>query len=224
MTSILKTDEIQSQNGGAVVKMQTLKHPSASGNNLELGSDGSVTLNNASQLAILNSQGRFREYKTMYYPTSQTGLNTATTDYNISGPASGTGTEGTNYVTITPEATSDVLEVSFNFNIYGILGYFGAGVQHATNSDFSANLTKIYLGGEHNYGNFSPSADDRNDYMRIVETQWLPCTSLTPDTTYYFRIFIRTGGGSVNITVGQNQTSNVLGSGVRATFKRWSTA
>jgi hypothetical protein len=43
MTSILKTDEIQSQNGGAVVKMQTLKHPSASGNNLELGSDGNTT-------------------------------------------------------------------------------------------------------------------------------------------------------------------------------------
>jgi hypothetical protein len=46
MTSILKTDEIQSQNGGAVVKMQTLKHPSASGNNLELGSDGSATIAN----------------------------------------------------------------------------------------------------------------------------------------------------------------------------------
>lgn len=46
MTSILKTDEIQSQNGGAVVKMQTLKHPSASGNNLELGSDGSTTITN----------------------------------------------------------------------------------------------------------------------------------------------------------------------------------
>lgn len=46
MTSILKTDEIQSQNGGAVVKMQTLKHPSASGNNLELGSDGTTTITN----------------------------------------------------------------------------------------------------------------------------------------------------------------------------------
>ena len=46
MTSILKTDEIQSQNGGAVVKMQTLKHPSASGNNLVLGSDGSTTITN----------------------------------------------------------------------------------------------------------------------------------------------------------------------------------
>ena len=46
MTSILKTDEIQSQNGGAVVKMQTLKHPSASGNNLELGSDGDISVTN----------------------------------------------------------------------------------------------------------------------------------------------------------------------------------
>ena len=46
MSSILKTDEIQSQNGGAVVKMQTLKHPSASGNNLVLGSDGSTTITN----------------------------------------------------------------------------------------------------------------------------------------------------------------------------------
>ena len=43
MTSILKTDEIQSQNGGAVVKIQTLKHPSASGNNLELASDGKAS-------------------------------------------------------------------------------------------------------------------------------------------------------------------------------------
>lgn len=46
MTSILKTDEIQSQNGGAVVKMQTLKHPSSSGNNITLASDGSATIAN----------------------------------------------------------------------------------------------------------------------------------------------------------------------------------
>ncbi len=44
MTSILKTDEIQSQNGGAVVKMQTLKHPSASGNNITLDSSNNVSL------------------------------------------------------------------------------------------------------------------------------------------------------------------------------------
>lgn len=44
MASILKTDEIQSQNGGAVVKMQTLKHPSSSGNNITLDSSNNVSL------------------------------------------------------------------------------------------------------------------------------------------------------------------------------------
>ena len=44
MTSILKTDEIQSQNGGSVVKIQTLKHPSASGNNITLDSSNNVSL------------------------------------------------------------------------------------------------------------------------------------------------------------------------------------
>ena len=44
MSSILKTDEIQSQNGGAVVKMQTLKHPSSSSNNITLASTGIVTM------------------------------------------------------------------------------------------------------------------------------------------------------------------------------------
>ena len=57
MTSILKTDEIQSQNGGAVVKMQTLKHPSASGNNLVLGSDGSATATLSSTSVVPASVG-----------------------------------------------------------------------------------------------------------------------------------------------------------------------
>lgn len=55
MTSILKTDEIQSQNGGAVVKMQTLKHPSASGNNLELASDGNVSITNTLSAGTIGS-------------------------------------------------------------------------------------------------------------------------------------------------------------------------
>ena len=55
MTSILKTDEIQSQNGGAVVKMQTLKHPSASGNNLVLGSDGNISITNTLSAGTIGS-------------------------------------------------------------------------------------------------------------------------------------------------------------------------
>ena len=208
------------------LKVTNIKHESSSSNNLVLASDGTVTtsLSNASQLAILNSQGRFREYKTMYYATYQNSQTSDNTDYNISGPASGTGTEGTNYVTITPEATSDVIEVSWNYTVYGVDGYFGTGVQQATNSDFSSNLTRIYCDGEHAWGHFGPSSSDNNDYIRVGETQWLPCTSLTPDTTYYFRIFLRTHSGGHDIRVGAFQTANVLGGGVRAIFKRWSTA
>ena len=44
MTSILKTDEIQSKDGGSVVKMQTLKHPNASANNITLDSSNNVSL------------------------------------------------------------------------------------------------------------------------------------------------------------------------------------
>jgi hypothetical protein len=206
-------------------KRTPLKHPSSGSNNLVLASDGSVTttLASASQLAILNSQGRFREYKTMYYNAYQDAQTSGTTTYNISGPASGSGTDGTNYVTVTPEATSDIIEVSWSFNVFGVDGYFGAGVQRATNSAFSSNLTLHYHDGEHAYGQFG-TANDNNDYIRVVETQWLPCTSLTPDTTYYFRICIRTHSGTHDIRVGANMTANVLGGGVRATFKRWSTA
>ena len=48
MTSILKTDEIQSQNGSSAIDVAngTLKHPSASGNNLVLSASGLVSLSN----------------------------------------------------------------------------------------------------------------------------------------------------------------------------------
>ena len=55
MTSILKTDEIQSQNGGSVVKMQTLKHPSASGNNITLDSSNNVSLGGTLSAGTLGS-------------------------------------------------------------------------------------------------------------------------------------------------------------------------
>ena len=47
MTSILKTDEIQSQDGSSAIDVAngTLKHPNASGNNLVLASDGTTTVN-----------------------------------------------------------------------------------------------------------------------------------------------------------------------------------
>ena len=55
MTSILKTDEIQSQNGGSVVKMQTLKHPSSSGNNITLDGSNNVSLGGTLSAGTLGS-------------------------------------------------------------------------------------------------------------------------------------------------------------------------
>ena len=79
MASILKTDEIQSQNGGAVVKMQTLKHPSASGNNLELGSDGTTTVSGA-----LTASGGIANAGTISAGTIGTGV-TINAGTNVSG-------------------------------------------------------------------------------------------------------------------------------------------
>ena len=59
MSSILKTDEIQSQNGGAVVKMQTLKHPSSSGNNITLDSSNNVSLGGTLSAGTLGSSVAF---------------------------------------------------------------------------------------------------------------------------------------------------------------------
>jgi len=59
MTSILKTDEIQSQNGNSVIDVAngTLKHPSASGNNIALASDGSATATLSSTSVVPASVG-----------------------------------------------------------------------------------------------------------------------------------------------------------------------
>jgi len=46
MSSIIKANEIQNSSGGADVKIQTLKHPSSSSNNLVLASNGDVSITN----------------------------------------------------------------------------------------------------------------------------------------------------------------------------------
>ena len=60
MSSIIKANEIQNSSGGADVKIQTLKHPSSSSNNLVLGSDGTTTTTLSSSANIksaINASG-----------------------------------------------------------------------------------------------------------------------------------------------------------------------
>jgi len=55
MSSIIKANEIQNSSGGADVKIQTLKHPSSSSNNLVLGSDGNVSITNTLSAGTIGS-------------------------------------------------------------------------------------------------------------------------------------------------------------------------
>ena len=57
MSSIIKANEIQNSSGGADVKIQTLKHPSSSSNNLVLASDGSATINQISSSTVFPAGG-----------------------------------------------------------------------------------------------------------------------------------------------------------------------
>jgi len=57
MSSIIKVNEIQNSSGGADVKIQTLKHPSSSSNNLVLASDGSATATLSSTSVVPASVG-----------------------------------------------------------------------------------------------------------------------------------------------------------------------
>jgi len=88
MASILKTDEIQSQNGGAVVKMQTLKHPSASGNNLELASDGSATINEISSSSVFPAGNIKKIYCKTLTSTSST-LQASSTSVSLDADSEG---------------------------------------------------------------------------------------------------------------------------------------
>lgn len=214
MSSIIKANEIQNSSGGADVKIQALKHPSSSSNNLVLASDGSVTIASASQLAILNSQGRFREFNQFRYDDeSQTSSNN--TILNVS---------GNEYVQVTPDSTSDILEFNFAHNTYMSGGYFGHVFMRATNTAFNTGLSYFYVSGEHSEGSFSYQSNDGGDYTYSSGTIWFTCTGLSAGTTYYFRKGVKTHSSTGTLTVGPASTNGVLSRGVYFSVKRWSTA
>tara|TARA_Y100000114_G_scaffold144468_1_gene153076 strand:+ start:298 stop:966 length:669 start_codon:yes stop_codon:yes gene_type:complete len=91
MSSIIKANEIQNSSGGADVKIQTLKHPSSSSNNLVLASDGSATIAQISSssvfpvghvLQVVSAQKNDNQNSTDTYPnnwTDVTGLSVSLT-------------------------------------------------------------------------------------------------------------------------------------------------
>ena len=88
---------------------------------------GTVTTGNLSNNNIV--MPRFKEFDSFFYATA-----TATTTDNLTA----LNISGSEYVTMTPEATGDILEFGWFFNLYCPEGYGGIGVQRATNTGFSA--------------------------------------------------------------------------------------
>ena len=78
MSSIIKANEIQNSSGGADVKIQTLKHPSSSSNNLVLASDGSATATLSSTSVVPASVGG-----TMVFLEKFTASNTGSKIFNL---------------------------------------------------------------------------------------------------------------------------------------------
>ena len=143
MTSIIKTDEIQSQNGGAVVKMQTLKHPSASGNSITLASDGSATIANGTITA--GSLG-----SSVVVPASIGGSLVyleSTSGTNVSSIAFENKFSSTDYIQY-------IIEFQFkpttdDRHIHAEIGTGGASTSYKTGS-YRTVATESYYGGSNN--------------------------------------------------------------------------
>jgi len=170
---------------------------------------GTVATGNLSNNNIV--MPRFKEHDSFYWSsqtsTSTTGLETL----NIS---------GTLYNTITPEATGDILEFSYNLNTYVSAGYAGVGIQRSASTNFSSPTT-VWSMGEHGLGQFGFQTSDGNEYSGLGGTICQSCSWATVDTPYYFRMIglTHTSAGSFNFGTTSSGATN---SGVYLTVKRWS--
>jgi hypothetical protein len=174
---------------------------------------GTVTSGNLSNNNIV--MPRFKEYDSFYDPDNTTAYTSGQYAINIS---------HTYYVTITPDATGDILEMGWVFNTYCAIGYIGIGIQRATDTDFTENLTTIWSSGSHGMG-FNEDTADSSHYKIAGGVFNVTCSGLTPDTPYHFRMMGMThsfGGNYGNF--GNTVANQTAGEGIRFTIKRWSVA
>ncbi len=172
---------------------------------------GTVTAGNLSNEAIV--MPRFKELDHFVYETVTSTTSTNQNEINIS---------GSNYLTITPEHTGDIIQFSYDFNVYGSNNYLGFGVQSATNTGFTANVNIAWRTGQHAVGRFGHDAD-YNGYHHQGGTVSFTASSinLSADTTYYFRMIGMTHVQAGTITWG-GPTSSSEKDGIKFSAKRWS--
>tara|TARA_R100001463_G_scaffold12452_1_gene33939 strand:- start:676 stop:1431 length:756 start_codon:yes stop_codon:yes gene_type:complete len=112
MSSVIKVNEIQNSSGGAEVKIQTLKHPSASGNNITL-----YPSNNVEFAGNLNLGGTYTQGTIGPSVTGNWGLKLLET-YTVSG-SPGTFDMGSASIFSSTYDTYKIIfnDVSFNTNV-----------------------------------------------------------------------------------------------------------
>ena len=186
---------------------------------------GATTLANATITAGNLSNNnivmpRFKEMSSYIYETVTNTSSLDQDELNIS---------GSNYCTLTPEHTGDIIQFSYDFNIYANNNYFGFGVQYATDTGFSAGVGIAWRTGRHalgRYGSSSAISGAHTDHMEYGhQAGSLAITassmSLSADTTYYFRMIGMTHGQTGDISFG-NAATNSVKDGVKLVAKRWS--
>ena len=202
---------LQDEGGDAALTVGTTGSTTLAGTANALGT---VTSGNLSNEAIV--MPRFKEMSQYCYEAVTTTTTLNLDDLNIS---------GSNYITLTPEHTGDIIEFSYDMNYYMSEDYFGVGIQGATNTGFSAGVTFPWRTGRHAVGRHGHSQGhtDAMEYGHIGGTLSFTCSSmsLSADTTYYFRMIGMTHSQAGSHQFG-NAATNSIKDGVTFTGKRWS--
>ena len=163
---------------------------------------------------------RFKEFDSFHKTAT-----VSTSTVNLSG-VNDTGLDicSGHYITLTPEHVDDVFEFSYHMNARNSGGYFGLGLIRSTATDFSANWTLAWSGGEHSVGSRDSFSGDAGEYVFMNGNIRIVATGLTPDTPYYYKLIGTTHGIAGTYYWGVSGTNcPAIGIGVTMSGKRWST-
>lgn len=134
---------------------------------------------------------------------SQTTTNTANTSHRL----------GTNEITVTPSASTDLIELSMGMQVEGstLGGYWGHGIQYSTTSGSYSTSTGssnfLISTGEFSWSNGSSSNDNRYRYSTFQRILSASDWGLTAGTTYYLSAHAVTHSLSGNHSFAYNPTN-----------------
>jgi hypothetical protein len=169
---------------------------------------GTVTSGNLSNSAIV--MPRLKE-NTFMYDSANTATSTELLDtLNIS---------HSEYLTVTPEHTGDILSFSFAFNT-SCGGYFGYGIQRDTAIGFTTAQATIWSTGRHGWGNLTSAGLDYETQGGTI-TDTASAFGMAADTTYYCRMIGMTHSPDASYIWG-NASTNSTKTGIHLNCQRWS--